>query len=77
MRLLKTTSELHQKTEKLFSLMDELGLTIDYVAGEFRINDTTKENSETTRELRLLDAEYGKPVSSLPPYAEFRLALFD
>jgi hypothetical protein len=65
----------YQKLKKIFELMDDLGIQIEYINGEFRITDTKQESQ--IENLRLLDRDtYSTDIQTLPPLYEYKLEIF-
>lgn len=73
MKTLKETHPFMEKVNKLYSLMEELNISIDYGgAGGLCIVDT--ENQES---YRLLDKEDNENLSYFPTGTEFKLSQYE
>lgn len=76
MKLLKTSTPTHEKVVRLIEVLDELNLSIEFLAGQIRITDN-EQYSKIYHNLALVDEDL-QDVPQLPPLFEgFRLEVFD
>lgn len=73
---LKYNADLAKRVQQVFDLMDELGVEINYLAGEFRISDNHNPENGMLQNMPLMDCE-GQPIYSLPASVEWRLKVFN
>ncbi len=72
MKTLKETHPFMEKVNKLYSIMEELNISIDYSnTGGLCIIDT-----ETQESYRLLDIENNENLSYFPTSTEFKLSQY-
>lgn len=73
MKTLKETHSFMEKVNKLYSIMEELNISIDYGgSGGLCIVDT-----ETQESYRLLDKDDNENLPNFPTGVEFKLSQYD
>lgn len=73
---LKSDSDFAKRVEKVFEAMEENGVRIDFLAGEFRFSDEKSDNQKL-QNMPLINAELTEEIQSLPPFEEWKLKVFN
>ena len=69
MKRLTENHPIHVKIEKVFSLMDELGISISVISGRTFVSDVDFPD----KELDLEDLESRENITDMPPLTEYAL----
>lgn len=79
-KLYKLDSAVHKAFEESFQMMEEKGIIIEGYGGNVHayLDEKKFPNiSEKNRHVLIVDADSKEQLATLPPFAEFRIMIFD
>lgn len=79
-KLYKIDSEVHQHFENMFNRMEGQGIKMEAYGGNvhFYLDEETFPNiSAENRHVTLIDADTHEEITSFPPFAEYRIKVFN
>lgn len=74
-KFFKIDSEIHKKFEKMFSQMEELGISMINYSGNNNVFDINHNGKNYA--VKVVDAESYEGVYVYPPFAEYRIMLLE